>query len=315
MGETGSTSAARSGYLRVARQTGAACLNVVALLVAACGGSGGVGPPPAGENVLAIVSGDGQHARVTRELVQPIVIIVRNASGSAVAGASVTFAPSSGTVGTTRATTDANGQATVRWTLGTTAGPQTLTVRFATGTGAVLTINATADPAVVVSILASDGDRQQAVVGTAVGVTPSVIVRAVDGAPASGVAVRFTVTAGGGAVEGATATTDANGKASAGRWILGFVAGTNALTVSPVDGDIVAPVPLVFTAVAVPFGGSASSPVRSYSLNASGATTLQDTVTGLVFAFPSGAHGTLEVARILSGPAAPLPGVPSSGEP
>lgn len=68
---------------------------------------------------------------------------------------------------------------------------------------------------------------QIADIGADVEVTPAVVVRDGKGQPLAGQTVRFTVTRGGGTVERASATTDAEGIASAGRWTLGTSAGLN----------------------------------------------------------------------------------------
>jgi hypothetical protein len=70
---------------------------------------------------------------------------------------------------------------------------------------------------------------QTAVVGSAVAQAPAVRVADADGRPVPGVPVTFSVRAGGGAVTGATATSNAEGVASAGTWTLGTVAGSNEL--------------------------------------------------------------------------------------
>jgi hypothetical protein len=54
-------------------------------------------------------------------------------------------------------------------------------------------------------------------------------VKDASGAPVPGVTVAFVVTGGGGSVQNATATTDAQGVASAGQWTLGPAAGTHTL--------------------------------------------------------------------------------------
>lgn len=74
-----------------------------------------------------------------------------------------------------------------------------------------------------------DGDGQSAVVATAVDVAPSVRITDRDGNPVSGLAVTFTVTAGGGSVAGALATSGADGVARVGAWTLGTGAGENGL--------------------------------------------------------------------------------------
>ncbi|CAN5212664.1 hypothetical protein BH09GEM1_BH09GEM1_14230 [soil metagenome] len=59
---------------------------------------------------------------------------------------------------------------------------------------------------------------------------PSVKVATATGAPVQGTAVTFAVTAGGGSITGASATTDASGIATLSAWTLGPIAGTNAIT-------------------------------------------------------------------------------------
>ena len=67
--------------------------------------------------------------------------------------------------------------------------------------------------------------------GTDVPMAPTVIVASV-GSGISGVPVQFTVTSGGGTVRTATATTDANGRASCGAWTLGPSKDVNRLSAS-----------------------------------------------------------------------------------
>jgi hypothetical protein len=67
-------------------------------------------------------------------------------------------------------------------------------------------------------------------VGTAVPVPPSVIVLDHNKQGVAGVTVRFAVTVGAGTVSKATQTTDANGRAAAGSWVLGPAPGANTLT-------------------------------------------------------------------------------------
>lgn len=71
-----------------------------------------------------------------------------------------------------------------------------------------------------------------------------------SGAPVSGVAVQFAVTAGGGTLGRTSATTDATGIASSGTWTLGTVAGVNT-----VDATVTGLTPVRFTAT-----GTAAAP-------------------------------------------------------
>jgi hypothetical protein len=100
---------------------------------------------------------------------------------------------------------------------------------------------------------------QSATAGTAVGVAPAVIVRDGAGNVMAGVTVQFAITAGGGSVGNATATTDAQGIASVGSWTLGTTPGSNALRAS-VSGIT----PLVFTATAT--APVTTAPAGAYSI-------------------------------------------------
>ena len=79
------------------------------------------------------------------------------------------------------------------------------------------------------SITINAGDNQVGMAGSAVPVTPSVIVRDGNGNPLPNATVVFQPVYGGGAVTGGTATTDVNGIATVGSWILGQVANPDSL--------------------------------------------------------------------------------------
>jgi hypothetical protein len=101
-------------------------------------GSGARSIPPVTISALAlagaptavlVVNGDAQHAAAGAVLAKAIVVRVVDANGSGVANASLTVAPSSGSVPDSALTTDANGMAKVRWTMGRSAGEHTLALR------------------------------------------------------------------------------------------------------------------------------------------------------------------------------------------
>lgn len=77
------------------------------------------------------------------------------------------------------------------------------------------------EPDVPTDLVVHAGDAQVATTGTAVPDPVQVRVTGRTGAALAGVLVTFAVTAGGGSIERADATTDANGIASPGRWTLG----------------------------------------------------------------------------------------------
>ena len=99
---------------------------------------------------------------------------------------------------------------------------------------------------VATQIAANSATTQSAIVGAAVTILPSVIVtNATDNTPVSGVSVTFAVALGGGSITGETATTNANGIATVGSWILGTTAGSNTLTAT--NGTLTGS-PVTFTA-------------------------------------------------------------------
>ncbi len=196
---------------------------------------------------LQKAGGDGQTGPAGIALGTPLRVGVRDRLGAPVAGVTVAFSVvGGGSTSSAAAVSGADGNATVTWTLG----PQAASTQMATavsGTRAPVLFSATAvagPPAVAV---AGGGDGQTATPGTAVGVAPRVLVTDAFQNPVAGVAVQFAVTAGAGAVTGATQTTDANGVAVVGSWTLGAASGTNTLTATFPGTAIPA---VVFTATA-----------------------------------------------------------------
>jgi hypothetical protein len=180
---------------------------------------------------IAAVSPTSQSAPVGTLVPQRPAVRVGNQMGYVMAGVPITFAVTAGggtiTGGTT--TTDAVGVATVgSWRLGPAAGTNTLT---ATGPGLpTVQFQATGTVQVATTLTAVSSTSQAAPVGTAVPAPPSVRVADQAGQPMAGVQVTFAVTAGGGTLTGATATTNAAGVATAGSWTLGSAAGQNTVT-------------------------------------------------------------------------------------
>jgi len=182
---------------------------------------------------MTIAAGNNQRAQTTRPVAIPPSVIVRDALGNAVAGAVVTFTVASGggSVVGGRQVTDATGTAEVGgWFLGDTPGTNTLTA--STPNVASVTFTAVGDPGRAVSMVANSSISQSAAAGATVAQPPSVVVRDLAGNPVSGVAVTFTVTAGGGAVAGSPATTNASGVATVTSWTLGNTTGSNTVVAS-----------------------------------------------------------------------------------
>ncbi|MEO7997161.1 MAG: hypothetical protein ABI852_06925 [Gemmatimonadaceae bacterium] len=184
-------------------------------------------------------AGDDQSAPVSSVLpIRPSVKVV-DQFGNVIAGATVTFAVASGggTVTGGAQTTSATGIATVgNWTLGSTPGANsiTATVTGAGVTGSPATFNATGTVGAPATVTKQAGDAQTASAGVAVAVRPAVKVVDQFGNPVSGTIVNFVVAGGGGTIAGGSATTGADGIATAGDWTLGGTLGAQTLTATAV---------------------------------------------------------------------------------
>ncbi|MDB4915480.1 MAG: Ig domain protein group 1 domain protein, partial [Gemmatimonadetes bacterium] len=199
---------------------------------------------------IAKSAGDGQSATAgTDVLVQPAVTIT-DSNGNPVPGVSVAFAVASGGTGAavtgSPANTNASGVATLNsWTLGNTAGANSIT---ATAGALTATFTATATAGLPASATKQSTDPQTATVGSAVGASPSVLIKDAHNNPVAGVTVTFAVTGGGGSVTVATPTTNSSGIATLGSWTLGTTAGisNNTLSATAATGSATA----TFTATA-----------------------------------------------------------------
>lgn len=179
--------------------------------------------------LLRYVSGDGQDGLPGEELPADLVVAVENALGESQVGVEVvltvddTTAPSHGSLAPAspaHVQTGTNGEARVKWTLGTADGLNIVRATLATPqstTPQEVVFNARTLAALTLRYVSGDG--QDAPPGQPL--APLIV--AVDdarGQPKSGIAVQFTVQAGGGAVEPATPITGPNGEATV-TWTLG----------------------------------------------------------------------------------------------
>jgi hypothetical protein len=169
-----------------------------------------------------------------------------------VAGATVTFTvvAGNGSITGATATSNASGIATAGvWTLGVVAGEN----RLAATSGALtaVTFTATGTPGAAALIAINAGNAQTATAGTSVAIAPSVKVTDALGNAVSGAGVTFAVTAGGGSITGATASSNASGIASVGSWTLGASAGANSLSAA-LNGVSAATVSFTATGAAIP---------------------------------------------------------------
>ncbi|HEU0298424.1 MAG TPA: hypothetical protein VFR37_03200 [Longimicrobium sp.] len=197
---------------------------------------------------IAAVAATSQTGIAGAAVAQAPAVRVNDQTGQPLAGVSVDFAVTAGggTVGVTSATTDAGGIATSgSWTLGPAAGQNAVT---ATVAGlAPVQFTATAQARVPGSITPVTATTQTGTAGAAVAQAPAVRVNDQLGEPLAGASVDFAVTAGGGTVGTASATTDAGGVATSGSWVLGPVAGQNTVTAT-----VAGLAPVVFTATSSP---------------------------------------------------------------
>ena len=171
---------------------------------------------------LKSTAGDNQSTAAGEAVPTAPTVIVTDAKRRALPFVDVVFAVASGGGSVVGAigTTDAQGTAHVgRWTLGNTVGAQTLSATVS-GLPPVL-FTATATRRVVASLARVAGDAQVGSPNSPLSVRPSVRALGSDGQPVSGAVVTFTASAGSGQVNGGQQTTDANGVATVGDWILG----------------------------------------------------------------------------------------------
>jgi hypothetical protein len=192
-------------------------------------------------------AGDNQTAAVGASLPVDPTILIMDTQGQPLPGVVILWSVLAGGGGVSHApdTTDANGVASVQWTMGTGIGTHTLLVSGNNVPGAVFTATATAGPAASVQLVAGDGQTQ--VVAMPVSTKPAVSVKDQFNNPVSGLAVDFTVVAGGGSVSGGSAVTGTDGVATVGDWILGSVPGLNQLE-ALVSGAGISGNPVGFTA-------------------------------------------------------------------
>ena len=187
-------------------------------------------------------SGDGQERPASTQLAAPFVVSVLDQDGSSLTGVTVSFSVTAGggmlssttdanpctvasSTSSTTATTDANGRAATRLTLGSDLGTNTVEATVE-GLEPVTFTATAAEQAMPHSLTKVCGDSQEGMASEQLAESLVVLVSDENGAAMAGVVVSFAVTAGGGTLSAATATTDANGRAAT-RLTLGSDAGTN----------------------------------------------------------------------------------------
>lgn len=218
----------------------------LALLTTGCGGGDLELPSDTDGERLALIDGDGQQGRPGERLPADLVVRLLDGAGSGIADRAITWVASQGGGRLERAssTTDAEGFASARWILGPEVGTNTAEAVVSHVGAVTFTATAAEGEPSERTIEPIEGDDQTAPAGAAVPLRPAV--RVLEGGdPVPGVQVTFTVTAGGGSVEGATQVTNAEGIARVGEWVLGTAPGSNRLEAR---GDGLSGSPVVFSA-------------------------------------------------------------------
>jgi hypothetical protein len=229
----------------------------VMILTSGCGDSAA---PPAPASLVPV---EAQTVHAPAGSAVTLSVRVLDGAGRALPNVSVQWRPGtgSGSVNPVTAVTDGSGHARTTWTLGQRTGAQALAAEVA-GLPP-LTFTATAAPGPAAQVTAYGQSPLAGTVGAAVSPPPTVVVRDAFQNPVPGVMVEFTVGAGAGTVSDATRTTDADGLAAVGEWVLGQVAGEQALTAT-----VAGLPPTTFTVSA---RAAAPAEVRVHALPAAGA--------------------------------------------
>ncbi|MDQ6887639.1 MAG: Ig-like domain-containing protein [Gemmatimonadota bacterium] len=181
------------------------------------------------QSVVA-VGGNDRSGVAGQPLVDSLVVKVIDQYGNGVANVSVAWSARSGSGSVSPATSTSNsaGVAKSRWTLAPTAGVDSASATAAgIPTSASFQATGTTGSPSVVAVVA--GDNQTAPVTSVLPTRLAARVTDANGNPVSAVPVTWTVSASGGAVSSASASTDANGMASA-TWTLGQLAGAQTVT-------------------------------------------------------------------------------------
>jgi hypothetical protein len=198
---------------------------------------------------LVRIAGDAQSAVVNTSLVTPLTVQANDASGNPLAGVSVSFKTTFGTLSAQTILTGANGQATSVWNMPITAGTGTATATLTNNSSASVSFSGTALTAPAQQLVKLGGDSQRGSISAAL--TDPLVVSVTDqyNNGIVGIPITFAVAAGGGSLSATSVVTDANGRASV-KWTLG---GNEAQSqaVSVTSGPSLTGSPTLFGATAI----------------------------------------------------------------
>ena len=200
---------------------------VIGFLCPACGGEDPP-PPPRRADRISLLSGDNQEAQVGTPLTTPITFVVSDQQGP-LPGIPVTFATAEqfGFPSATADTSDASGVVSLTWILGGQLGSQALT---ATIPGvAPATARATARIGPLALLIPVSEPSQFVVVGRTVTSPPALKATDAFGNPIPGQEISFVDGTGRSQVQGATAVTDAGGRAGVSSWTIAREPGSYTL--------------------------------------------------------------------------------------
>jgi Tol biopolymer transport system component len=197
------------------------------VLGAASAACDGVNDPPPAEVRVEAITGTSLTGTVGTDVKPAPAVRVTDELDRPVAGVVVTFRPAegSGTVPHSTVTSGPDGTAAVgTWTLGPKVGSHTLAAGVGARADVFFTAAAAAGP--IAQLTPMSGMDQIAGVGESL--ASPLLVQAADGFgnPLAGLAIEFTVLAGGGSIAAATVVTDPGGRGASGVWTLGAEAGT-----------------------------------------------------------------------------------------
>ncbi|MGQ0702598.1 MAG: leishmanolysin-related zinc metalloendopeptidase [Gemmatimonadales bacterium] len=197
---------------------------LVASLLALVLGCGDGGTEPTGPTALEFLGGLSQTGQVGTVLPIQVIVKAKNRQGH-LAGVMIRMATETqggGSVSPVSATTGENGTAEFTWTLGGKTGTQTLTASTTGQSPLTATITAVATVGPPSAVVPGSADFQLVVVGRAVSILPSVTVTDRFGNAVSGVPVQFEAIQGTSTLSGASQTSNAQGIATLGGWIIGL---------------------------------------------------------------------------------------------